>query len=157
MRSVCCAVWDWVTECVEGFVLCLLVHKRGWCHWPVAHWLACCVGGGSACKMFPSSSFWCLCSMVLIALKILLWFHNRVYYFIYATHMQMLGYWCIYNVHVLYVLWLWIFQIVWYKLCYRCYTLFCIFHWGFFFESIFQSVVGALCLWLAGQFLDWII
>jgi hypothetical protein len=125
IASVCCAVWDWVTECVEVFVMCLLARTRDWCRWPVAHWFACCVDGGSSCKMFPSCSFACLYSMVLIALKILLRFHNHVYYLIYAKRMHMLGYWCVYNVHVLYVLWLWIFRIVRYtpKLCYRCYTL----------------------------------
>jgi hypothetical protein len=93
--------------------------------------ILCYVGGKFVCKMIPSSSFCCLCCMVLVAVRFCLHFRIHVYCAECAMHMLILSYmfWCILCVRD--VVFLLIFQYDqhanYYRFCIliniRCYSL----------------------------------
>ena len=82
--------------------------------------------------------------MILIIPKFPQRFRIRVYCLICVKHKRKPGYWFLCIAHILCALRLWNFQFVRCMLCYRCYTLVCIFH-SDFFKPVFWLIVEMLC------------
>ena len=89
---------------VEGFLLCLLVHRRGWSHQPVVLQSISCVGGILACKRLPNSSYVYPLSMFSVIVMCLLLVRIYVYFVGYVMHRLIVGCWFLYIQHVPYVL-----------------------------------------------------